>query len=451
MTKSIRFVPSHMVFLLGFSVLGSPAQAGWFDFGSKPAAPAPQKSDNSASTAPATNLEDSIHQAQLLRLAGNYDEALNHLSQLMLVAADDPRVIGEYGKTLVMMGRAEEAEKFLTRAQQLQPQDWTIYSALGVAYDQINNPKEAQINYEHALALKPNEPSVLANYALSRMLAKDPVMARNLADRAESANAAIKDEKIIRDIALIRSIAPQARQDVSVATSADAPKAAPHVAVNQAPLAAVRPAAAMPGPEPARPANQPVIGNFASSASAPPVSRSAMLQAPPQIVRLANQAPRGVVMQPVPVDPLAGPVEPKRAANHTPHSLTSKAKSEIAPKGPIAAQAPKPVAKPAKPLSPEESLEAKAEAIAKTLNKPSAIAKAKMLANKAPPENAALTTSKVSLPVKAADVKPNKQPLAPKVLPAKPDKMASNKPQAGKAVAKSKDSIPSLRLSDNAY
>ena len=115
----------------------------------------------------------------MLRLAGNYSEAINHLSQLMLVAADDPRVVSEYGKTLVAMGRADEAEKFLTRAQQLQPNDWTIYSALGVAYDQIGNQKEAQANYERALALKPGEPSVLSNYALSRMLAKDPTMARS--------------------------------------------------------------------------------------------------------------------------------------------------------------------------------------------------------------------------------------------------------------------------------
>ena len=108
----------------------------------------------------------------------------------MLVAADDPRVITEYGKTLAAMGRADEAVNFLTRAQQLQPNDWTVYSALGVAYDQSGDQKNAQINYEHALALKPGEPSVLNNYALSRMLAKDPDMALKLASRAEIAKAA---------------------------------------------------------------------------------------------------------------------------------------------------------------------------------------------------------------------------------------------------------------------
>ena len=95
------------------------------------------------------------------------------LSQLMLVASDDPRVVSEYGKTLAQKGRAQEAVQFLTRASELQPNDWTLYSALGVAYDQLGNQSAARIAYEHALTLQPGEASVLNNYALSRMLAND--------------------------------------------------------------------------------------------------------------------------------------------------------------------------------------------------------------------------------------------------------------------------------------
>ncbi|MCX7282024.1 MAG: hypothetical protein NTX21_10895 [Alphaproteobacteria bacterium] len=139
---------------------------------------------NSASS---TNLETSIQQALALRLSGNYAEAVKYLSQLMMVASDDPGVVSEYGKTLAAMGRAQDAVNFLTRAVQLQPTDWTVFSTLGVAYDQIGSQKDAQGAYEHAPSLKPSEARVLSNYALSRMLANDPVMARNLADRARSA------------------------------------------------------------------------------------------------------------------------------------------------------------------------------------------------------------------------------------------------------------------------
>ena len=187
--SAIRRAPLAALLMLGCSVIAVPAQAGWFDSDSKPAAKTeqPRRTRKTRRRSPRPHLDDSIHQAQMLRLAGSYPEAIKHLSQLMMVASDDPRVISEYGKTLAAMGRASDAVNFLTRAQQLQPNDWTVYSALGVAYDQIGDQKNAQIAYEQALKLKPEEPSVLSNYALSRMLAKDPEMARNLAARAESA------------------------------------------------------------------------------------------------------------------------------------------------------------------------------------------------------------------------------------------------------------------------
>ena len=83
-----------------------------------------------ASRAPVMDLEAGVKQAQSQRLAGQYDDAIHTLSQLMLVASDDPRVIGEYGKTLAEKGRAQDAVQFLTRATELQQSDWTLYSAL---------------------------------------------------------------------------------------------------------------------------------------------------------------------------------------------------------------------------------------------------------------------------------------------------------------------------------
>ncbi len=432
MSKATAFAPPLIAFLLGCSALSNPAQAGWFDSDAKPAAPAPKKDDKPAPL-PAATIDDSIREAQMLRLAGNYPEALNHLSQLMLVAADDANVISEYGKTLVSMGRADEAEKFLTRAQELEPNDWSVYSALGVAYDEIGSQKEAQASYERALALKPGEPSVLNNYALSRMLAKDPIMARKLADRAETANASAKDDKIARNIAMIRSMAPDAKENVAASTAAPGtivpPVSAPvpHMAVATAPLAPIKPA-------------QP----------APTVA----------------QAPRGVVMQPVPVDPLAGPVASKTAvATREPRSLQPVAqagsepasKSEPSVKAVAKADAPKPAAvtqvKPV-PAAPKPEAVAqtkpvpavpKPQAVASVAIKPPAQAKpAPAQQAKNEPAKPVVTAAKVSLPVKAADVKP--AAAQPAVV-----KAADAKPQDAKAKTASKDAIPGLRLSANAY
>ena len=58
--------------LLGSSAMS--AHAGWFDFGSSKKVPAKdEKPAASASAAlPGTSLDDSVGQAQALRLAGNY-------------------------------------------------------------------------------------------------------------------------------------------------------------------------------------------------------------------------------------------------------------------------------------------------------------------------------------------------------------------------------------------
>lgn len=230
----------------------------------------------SASSAAPTDVDSGVRQAQLARLAGRYDDAIHTLSQLMLVTSDDPRVVGEYGKTLAEKGRAQEAVQFLTRATELQPQDWTLYSALGVAYDETGDEVSAGRAYEHALALRPGEPAIFNNYALSRMLAGDPTMAHQLIASAARAGGA-SDPKIARNIALVNALASEpAPTPVAQAPAAAAPKAEVAAQIpSAAPKSIIAPAALPAVPTPSH-------------------------------VQATNSQ---VVMQPVPVDPLAGPVK----------------------------------------------------------------------------------------------------------------------------------------------
>lgn len=446
MPKAHHFVPPLLVLLLGTAFAGS-AQAGWFDFGAKPKAePVKQTDTKPVPAAPAETLEESIRQAEMLRLAGNYPEAVKHLSQLMMVASDDPRVVAEYGKTLAAMGRASDAVNFLTRAQQLQPNDWTVYSALGVAYDQVGNQREAQGAYEHALAIKPGEPSVLSNYAFSRLLAKDADMARNLAGRAEIANASTHDQKIARNIAMIRSMVPEkAAADAGFVVNRPAPSPALQRS-NGAPANAAPRQMSMPQPPvPQQMAMQPL------PAPQIPVQQRAMQQLPMPAPQMAlapiTPAPvfdNRVVMQRVPVDPLAGPVGP---AIHAPRALQPKpvarAEAPTEPKPEMS----KVTSAPAKPLTDAESLEARAEALAKTLaNRPEAIAAAKAQASKG------MMAAKPEAPkpqAKTAESKPVQAAPSPKVLPAAPSKPAVVKAAGGKTDPK--NTIPGLRLSANAY
>jgi Flp pilus assembly protein TadD len=277
--------------------------------------PQPQK-------AVANDVEGNLRQARLLREAGSYDEAIHILSQLMLAAADDPRVVAEYGKTLAQKGRAQDATQFLRRAIELSPNDWTLYSALGVSYDQLGDQANARLAYEHALMLRPGEASVLNNYALSRMLAKDPDGAHALIARAQAAAGAHPDAKIVRNIALINDMAPQKEAaEKPVAVAASAPKMpAP------APQAAASPAPAKPQPAMASAAPQKPNGPQSASdvarllANQNPVANAPASAAPRQLapqVAAAQPAPQnnsGVVMQAVPYDPYAGPVAAKKPA-----------------------------------------------------------------------------------------------------------------------------------------
>jgi Flp pilus assembly protein TadD len=209
------------------------------------------------------NITAALEQAQALRLSGDLPGATHILSQLMLAAPDDSRIVGEYGKLLVQQGHLADAVQFLNRAVQLQPSDWTYYSALGVAYDQMGDRNNARVAYEHGLALKPNEPAILNNYAMSRMLAGDTGTARALMTRAQAGGST--DPKIAANLELLNSAAPNA------------------------------PVAPPPAPR--------STATASTSTGFPPTAKPA--QAAPQ--PLSHNGTQ-VVMQQVPVDPKAGPV-----------------------------------------------------------------------------------------------------------------------------------------------
>ncbi len=409
------------------------------------------------SDAPAlpTDIESNVRQAQAQRLTGHYDEAIHTLSQLMLVASDDPRVVGEYGKTLTEKGRAQDAVQFLTRATELQPTEWSFYSALGVAYDQVGDQAAARTAYEHALRLKPNDPSVLNNYALSRMLANDPVMARQLIARAQAAGGA-SDPKIARNIELVNKLAA----DAPVPVAAAEPKAAPVVAAT-VPVSAPVPV---------------------SSSPLPPAAASAQNMPAPQ--SKAQPAPK-VVMQ---ADPLAGPA---KTASHEPTPLATHAvakANDAAPKadmkaaakidtagGPVKADA-KPVkAADAKPDMKTEAKPIKLETASttppalKTDLKPVKAADAKLDTKSAKVETAGANPASVKIdlkPMKDADVKPDMKTEAkavkldtastkPVKTDAKPVKAADAKTDV-KSDAKTgakpagKNAIPALRQTADA-
>jgi Flp pilus assembly protein TadD len=250
-------------------------------------------------TMPGT-LDGQIQRAQLLRAKGDYAEAARSLAQIMLVSPDDGRVVGEYGKVLEQQGHSRDALPFLKRAAQLSPNDWSLQSALGVAYDQLDDHASARAAYERALVLKPAEASVLNNYAVSRMLAGDYAGAQRLFAKAQERG--VSNPKVAGNLEKLAALNPP--RPVAAVSAASAPASKP----------------AMPAPSATAPKSGVTATTLAQVplASPPPGVKS---NAPSAAARVAVAAPKGlggqVVMQRVPVDPLAGPV----------HSVATKAAS----------------------------------------------------------------------------------------------------------------------------
>lgn len=310
------FVPSLMALFLACSALSAPAHAGWL-FGSDDDSPQKTQAPDKPvlDRPPATDVDGNVRQAHMLRLAGQYKEAIHHLAQLMLVASDDGRVVAEYGKTLAQMGRAQDAVSFLTRATQLRADDWTVFSALGVAFDELGEQDKAKDAYERALALKPDEPTVLNNYALSRLLAHDPQGAHALAARIQAADGE-KDPKIARNLAMIADMAPAPTDNTAPAPAKATPApakvatAASGSSTQTAKTAQTGFVAATPQPGTAQksgPAQATAVAANTPFVSLPVAAPVTKVQATP-LPGIQAPVPASVVMQKVPQDPKAGPV-----------------------------------------------------------------------------------------------------------------------------------------------
>jgi Flp pilus assembly protein TadD len=290
-------------------------------------APAPATSatpaDDSA-TQPKT-MQDAINaqiaDAKAQRLQGHVDEAAKAFAQLMLVAPDDPAVLGEYGKALTQQGHSQAAVALLTRAIQLRSGDWTYYSALGVAYDQIDKRKEAREAYDRALALKPGEPSVLNNYAVSRMLAGDYAGAHKMFEQLQAMGA--NDPKIVGNLAKLAMLEGGHPQK-SVPANVTASVPVPHAPVAVATIAAPKPQGSVmmekiPVDPLAGPVGKPQATHapaMLATAAPKPLVKTPAAAAPAKPVVAVAQTfnPTTTIMQKVPVDPLAGPVAPRVAA-----------------------------------------------------------------------------------------------------------------------------------------
>jgi tetratricopeptide (TPR) repeat protein len=105
--------------------------------------------------------------AMLADRLGHTDEALHELTRLAHDYPDSPLPEAQIGDILRMKQRYSEAiaayDQAAARLKASGRDDWVIFYARGIAYDRAHQWQKAQADFEHALALSPDQPAVL-NY-----------------------------------------------------------------------------------------------------------------------------------------------------------------------------------------------------------------------------------------------------------------------------------------------
>ena len=142
-----------------------------------------------------------LSHANALRMTGRNDQALAVMRQIAITHPNDREVLAAYGKALAGAGEFDAALDAVRRAQRPDLPDWRLLSAEGAILDQMGQADNARELYRKALDLQPNEPSVLSNLGMSYLLADDLKTAETYMRSAAQSPGA--DSRVRQNLALV--------------------------------------------------------------------------------------------------------------------------------------------------------------------------------------------------------------------------------------------------------
>jgi Flp pilus assembly protein TadD len=152
-----------------------------------------------------------------LRGAGARAEALAVLETCAGKAKDRTLTL-ERGLLTLELGQSEKAERLLRQADDPKAPDWRVASALGAALAARGKQHEAQTQFSKALALAPDHPSVLSNFALSLALDGKAEEAEALLRRARRSREAAPE--VTQNLALVLGLRGRFEEAKSAASAA---------------------------------------------------------------------------------------------------------------------------------------------------------------------------------------------------------------------------------------
>ena len=125
-----------------------------------------------------------VRLAEALREMGRHDQAVEAAQNVLMVQPGNVEAMLEVGRAHIARGQAFYGVAALEQARDAAPNDWRPLSLLGVAYQQVRRPADAQSAWAAALALSPENPKVLSNMAMAMVAGGDSASAEPLLRRA---------------------------------------------------------------------------------------------------------------------------------------------------------------------------------------------------------------------------------------------------------------------------
>jgi Flp pilus assembly protein TadD len=147
------------------------------------------------------DVDAALRYGKALRATGQKSQAVAVLEQATIANSDNKALLAGYGRALADNGNFQQAFDVLGRAHSPDNPDWRILSAQGAVLDQLGRFEEARQYYSSALKIRPDEPAVLSNLALSYVLSKDLPKAEETLRRANG--RAGNDPRVRANLALV--------------------------------------------------------------------------------------------------------------------------------------------------------------------------------------------------------------------------------------------------------
>ncbi|WGM40454.1 pilus assembly protein TadD [Caulobacter sp. NIBR1757] len=147
------------------------------------------------------DVEASIALSQSLRTMGRFQDAADTIQAALIVDPGNLNALLEISRAWIGMNQGFYAIDPARKAAALAPRDWRPVGLLAVAYEQAQRDDEALAAHRQAVALAPDEPGALSNYAMFQAARGDLAGAEGLLRRAVASPRATA--RIRQNLALV--------------------------------------------------------------------------------------------------------------------------------------------------------------------------------------------------------------------------------------------------------